>query len=204
MTHAAFSGTTEHENGCFDALGESITYGYVRRNKTEAALRNSSRVISPTVPLASNTELFSALCAKGADLVALHLLEDDYPAASWNVSKPKGKSQLRNLVTKFAGKGDAEVAKGHPRYTGGKVYINPMRWFEGVPEKVRNFHVGGYQVCEKWLKDRRGRTLSEDDIAHYQNIVAALAETTRIMGEIDEVIDRHGGWPGAFASPSTP
>ena len=52
--------------------------------------------------------------------------------------------------------------------------------------------------CHKWLKDRKGRTLSEEDIAHYQKIVVALDETIRIMGEIDEVIEEHGGWPGAF------
>ena len=62
-----------------------------------------------------------------------------------------------------------------------------------------DFYIGGYQVCEKWLKDRKGRTLSKDDLAHYQKIVVAFAETIRIMGEIDEVVDAHGGWPGAFA-----
>ncbi len=70
--------------------------------------------------------------------------------------------------------------------------------FRGVPEDVWNFHIGGYQVCEKWLKDRKGRTLSKDDIGHYQKIVVALAETIRLMKEIDEVIEKHGGWPGAF------
>ena len=67
-----------------------------------------------------------------------------------------------------------------------------------MPEAVWNFHIGGYQVCEKWLKDRKGRTLSDDDIAHYQKIVVALAETIRLMKEIDEVIEQYGGWPGAF------
>src|SRR5205807_7965043 len=75
--------------------------------------------------------------------------------------------------------------------------------FRGVREAVWNFQVGGYQVCEKWLKDRKGRTLSNDDIAHYQKIVVALAETIRIMKEIDEVIEEHGGWPGAFAQGDT-
>ena len=52
--------------------------------------------------------------------------------------------------------------------------------------------------------DRRGRSLTDDDIAHYQKIVAALSETIRLMAEIDRVIDEHGGWPGAFqtATPS--
>jgi Type ISP C-terminal specificity domain len=67
-----------------------------------------------------------------------------------------------------------------------------------VPEDVWNFHIGGYQVCEKWLKDRKGRALSKHDIAHYQKIVVALSETIRLMKEIDEVIEAHGGWPGAF------
>jgi hypothetical protein len=84
------------------------------------------------------------------------------------------------------------------------VHTNPTRWFEGVPEDVWNFHIGGYQVCEKWLKDRRGRVLSEEDIAHYQKIVVALKETIRLMAEIDQVIEAHGGWPAAFAAPVSP
>jgi hypothetical protein len=72
--------------------------------------------------------------------------------------------------------------------------------FRGVREPVWNFHIGGYQVCEKWLKDRKGRTLTKDDIAHYHKIVIALSETIRLMAEIDEVIEKHGGWPGAFST----
>jgi hypothetical protein len=53
--------------------------------------------------------------------------------------------------------------------------------FRGVPEDVWHFHIGGYQVCEKWLKDRRGRTLTADDITHYYRIVIALHQTIRIM-----------------------
>jgi len=60
---------------------------------------------------------------------------------------------------------------------------------------VWEFHVGGYQVCEKWLKDRKGRRLYFDDLTHYQKIVSALPETIRIMGEIDAVIEEHGGFP---------
>ena len=70
--------------------------------------------------------------------------------------------------------------------------------FMGINEEVWNFHIGGYQVCEKWLKDRKGRKLSKGDIEHYQKIVIALSETIRLMAEIDKVIEEHGGWPGAF------
>ena len=58
--------------------------------------------------------------------------------------------------------------------------------------------IGTSQVCHKWLKDRRGRVLTDEDIEHYRKIVVALSETIRIMAEIDCVIDSHGGWPGAF------
>lgn len=60
--------------------------------------------------------------------------------------------------------------------------------FAGVPENVWNFHVGGYQVCKKWLKDRNGRILSSKDIQHYQPIVVALQETIHLMQQIDEAI----------------
>ena len=59
-----------------------------------------------------------------------------------------------------------------------------------------------YQVWHKWLKDRKGRTLSDEDVAHYQKLVVALNETIRIMAEIDEVIEAHGGWPDAFQTGS--
>jgi hypothetical protein len=72
--------------------------------------------------------------------------------------------------------------------------------FNGVSEAVWKFHIGGYQVCEKWLKERRNRTLSKHDIAQYQKIIAALGETIRLMKEIDDLVDAHGGWPGAFQS----
>jgi len=67
--------------------------------------------------------------------------------------------------------------------------------FRGVREDVWNFHIGGYQVCEKWLKDRKGRPLTADDLDHYQKIVIALSETIRLMAAIDTLIKTHGGWP---------
>ena len=83
------------------------------------------------------------------------------------------------------------------------------RGFTGVPEEVWNFQIGGYQVCHKWLKDRQakggknprpGRVLTNEDIAHYCKIVTAIHHTIRIMGEIDDVIEQHGGWPDAFVT----
>ena len=78
---------------------------------------------------------------------------------------------------------------------GGRVWVNAAQYFGGVPQAVWDFHVGGYQVCDKWLKDRTGRKLAYDDTVHYQKIVVALSETIRLMAAIDEAIDQHGGWP---------
>jgi hypothetical protein len=72
------------------------------------------------------------------------------------------------------------------------VYINKDQYFDDVPAEVWEYHIGGYQVCQKWLKDRKGRQLSYDDIKHYQGIIAALAETITLQGLIDEAIP---SWP---------
>jgi hypothetical protein len=71
----------------------------------------------------------------------------------------------------------------------GKVMINPDQWFEGVPQVAWEFHIGGYQPAQKWLKDRKGRALSFDDVIHYQKIIKILIETDRIMREIELPLD---------------
>jgi hypothetical protein len=76
--------------------------------------------------------------------------------------------------------------------TEGRVYVNKEQYVAGVAPDVWQFHIGGYQVCDKWLKDRRGRQLTYDDLAHYQKIIVALKETIRLMAEIDAAIP---GWP---------
>ena len=161
----------------------------------------------PRLPLTSDLDLFRWLCALGADLVALHLLEDDYPAASWNQTGQD--SPLQHPITTFVEGVNGTTMGAFSKstcYQDGKVYLDTSQrshssYFDGVPEDVWNFHIGGYQVCYKWLYDRRGtggepgRTLTADDIAHYQRIVVALKETIRLMEEIDEVIEAYGGWP---------
>ncbi len=170
----------------------------------------------PRIPLTSKLKLFQTLCQQGADLVALHLLEPGYSAASWNQDRSKPNS-FRNLGVRYPVAGDDVIEKGHPKYvppgkrapgsdellSEGRVYISAEKprkgkhgqYFEGIPPEVWEFHVGGYQVCEKWLKDRRGRKLSYDDKEHYKKIVMALGETIRLMQEIDTAIDQHSGWP---------
>jgi hypothetical protein len=72
------------------------------------------------------------------------------------------------------------------------VFVNKTQFFAGIAPDVWNFHIGGYQVLDKWLKDRKGRALAYDDITHYQKIVVALAETVRVMNKIDAAIPK---WP---------
>jgi hypothetical protein len=111
---------------------------------------------------------------------------------------------LAQLVTTYPVPGDNTVERGHPKYqANGRVYVSrddrktgkQGQYFDGVPREVWEFHVGGYQVCEKWLKGRVGRQLSYEDLTHYQRVVVALKETIRLMAEIDSAIDAHGGWP---------
>lgn len=137
----------------------------------------------PRLPLTSNPDLFRALCDIGEELVRLHLIEKHSP-----------------LITRYPVGGNNTVET--VRYTEpgqgadeGRVWINKTQYFDGVPSEVWTFHVGGYQVCQKWLKDRKSRQLTYDDLTHYQRIVAALAETIRLMAAIDETINEHGGWP---------
>ena len=138
----------------------------------------------PRVPIPNTLDLFNDLIPLGTELVAIHLMES-----------PK----INKTITKYLGttpSGEVEKIS----YSDNTVWIDKAQTigFRGVPENVWNFHIGGYQVCDKWLKDRKGLQLSTEDITHYQKIVVALNETIRIMGEIDAVIDKHGGWPGAF------
>ena len=75
----------------------------------------------------------------------------------------------------------------------GRVYINAAQYFDGVPPEVWAFHIGGYQVCQKWLKDRKGRALTLDEMEHYQKTIAALARTIELMEQIDATINEYGG-----------
>ncbi|HRZ35331.1 MAG TPA: DNA methyltransferase [Candidatus Paceibacterota bacterium] len=134
----------------------------------------------PRLPLTGSLELFRALAQLGGELVALHLLES-----------PK----LDHPITEYLGGRASEIEK--VSWSNDTVWLDKAQTtgFRGVPQPVWSFHIGGYQVCEKWLKDRKGRALSADDIAHYQKVVVALSETIRLMAEIDAVVGQYGGWP---------
>jgi hypothetical protein len=131
----------------------------------------------PRLPLTSDRSLFKSLAVKGADLVSLHLMESE---------------TLNKLITKYPMAGSNMVDKVSYHETNQRIYINKEQYFEGIPTEIWNFHIGGYQVCQKWIKDRKGRTLTYDELTHYQKIVVALKETIRLMAEIDALIPQ---WP---------
>ncbi len=148
----------------------------------------------PRVPFTSNKELFWKLVQKGKELRELHLLESPL---------------LNNFQTKFDIEGNNEVTKvsfeeenigellsekieAYKKGVVGKVFINAEQYFDNVPEIAWNFYIGGYQPAQKWLKDRKARVLSFEDIQHYQKIIIALTQTDRVMKEIDELVTE---WP---------
>jgi hypothetical protein len=133
------------------------------------------RMDFPRVPFTADAKLFRKLAARGEKLVALHLLQSP---------------QLDPPACRFEGKGDGCIGsdrKAGLRYEAGarRVWINATQYFAPVPEEIWTHRVGGYQVCEKWLKDRRDRRLDLDDIRTYCRIVTALARTMELQAEID-------------------
>lgn len=140
----------------------------------------------PRLPLTRDVALFRSLCALGKELVALHLmeqlpkLETSYPVAGDNTVEAVRYSEPPPPLP--------QASEGSL----GRVWINQTQYFDNVPPEVWGYHIGGYQVCQKWLKDRKGRQLSYDDLTHYRGIVAALARTIELQAAIDDAI---GEWP---------
>ena len=137
----------------------------------------------PRVPYPTDADKFWNLVELGGKLRELHLLESP---------------TVNEFITEYQGEGDNVVGK--PRFEVslledglrevtqiGRVHINENQYFDNVPESAWNFYIGGYQPAQKWLKDRKDRELNFEDILHYQKIIVALTETSRIMGEIDNI-----------------
>jgi len=126
----------------------------------------------PRVPFTKDYMLFKKLAEKGEDLVELHLLK------SRKLIKP---------IAKCEGSGNLRVEKVTYDPNKARVHINPEKWFEGIPPEVWEYHIGGYQVAEKWLKDRKGRQLSSEEVAHYTRVITAIAETISIQRSLGDL-----------------
>ena len=121
----------------------------------------------PRIPLPTDLAQFQKLVGFGHTLIDAHLGRHELPAAP----------------SRFEGEGDSIV--GRVQYRDGHVWINATQYFSDVPLAVWEFEVGAYQVCAKWLRDRRGEALSHADIRQYRQVLAAVAETLKVMREID-------------------
>ncbi len=122
----------------------------------------------PRIPYPTAKKTFHDLAKKGGVLRELHLMESPL---------------LDDITTTYPMAGDHVVKK--LRYDAGKVYINETQYFGGVPDDAWNFYIGGYQPAQKWLKDRKDRKLTPDDIKHYQRIIVALTQTHKMMQDIE-------------------
>jgi len=120
----------------------------------------------PHIPIPTQKE-FDRLVPLGRELRELHLMQSCF---------------IDEYQTTFPNAGDCLVEK--LSYSEGKVWINKTQYFGNVPELAWNFYIGGYQPAQKWLKDRKGRQLSDADLVHYQRIIKILLETDRLMKEI--------------------
>ena len=124
----------------------------------------------PKIPYPKNKDTFWQLVKLGGNIRQIHLLESP---------------TVEKYITQYPIDGNNEVGK--TKYQDGKVYINDTQYFDNVPQIAWDFYIGGYQPAQKWLKDRKERTLEFDDILHYQKIIVALTETGRLMKEIDKI-----------------
>ena len=121
------------------------------------------------IPYPENKVTFWHLVKLGGELRTIHLLDNPI---------------VEKYITSYPISGSNIVEK--PEYKGEKVFINKKQYFDNVPEIAWNFYIGGYRPAQKWMKDRKGKDLSVEDIFHYQKIIVALTETDRIMREIDK------------------
>lgn len=184
----------KEENSCSANDLFCYIYAILHSNKYRTKYANNLRMDFPRVPFINDKFLFEKLRNFGQKLINIHLMKDF-----------KSKENLSFLI----GNGTFQIEK--ITHVGEIVWIDKAKkcGFQGISDEVWNFHIGGHQVCAKWLKDRGpkkgnpGRILTNDDVAHYQNIIFSISETIRVMAEIDETIDTYGGWPNAFITADT-
>jgi len=131
----------------------------------------------PRIPFTSSPQVFRKLVEKGAELIAVHVMESPL---------------LGEVFVRFPVPGSNEVDVVRFSESEQRVWINRTQYFEGIAGELWLFSVGGYQVCDRWLKDRKGRKVSYQDVSHFQKMVTAIKETMRLMSEIDAIIP---SWP---------
>jgi predicted helicase len=143
-------------------------YAVLYSNNYRRKYKEFLKIDFPRVPYPENAEQFQKLASIGSLLRGLHLME--------NVSPIMG-------MADFPATGTNKVESVN--YKAEKVYVNKKQCFENIPLEIWGYCIGGYQPAEKWLKDRKVRVLSFEDIEHYQKIIAVLKMTIALQARID-------------------
>ena len=143
------------------------------RNKYAQFLRTDF----PRIPFTTDKDLFDKLAGLGSRLVALHLLESP---------------ELDPPTCRFDGEGDTKVARTKAqgfRFDPAeqRMHVNRTQYFSPLSPEVYQYRIGGYQVCEKWLKDRKERRLHTTDIRTYCRMVTAIERTITIQQQLDDL-----------------
>ena len=146
-------------------------YSNIYRQKYKEFLK----IDFPKIPFTKNYKLFKQFSNFGKELADLHLL----------------KSPLLNKTSsRFEGEGDGLIKKLNYDEKKKRIFINKNQYFTNVNSELWNYYIGGYQVLRKWLKDRKGRVLSSEEINHYIKVIKAIKETIKLQKEIDKLFPK--------------
>ncbi|ACU07479.1 adenine specific DNA methyltransferase [Flavobacteriaceae bacterium 3519-10] len=165
-----YSKQTEETNQFYPEDILDYIYAVLHSPKYRETYKEFLKIDFPRVPYPTDPKQFWKLVELGTQLRELHLLESE---------------KVNDFISSYPEDGSNIVEK--LIYKDGKVYINKTQYFDNVPEVAWNFYIGDYQPAQKWLKDRKDRELSYEDIVHYNRMIVALTETDRLMREIDNI-----------------
>ncbi|WP_024773100.1 type ISP restriction/modification enzyme [Aquimarina macrocephali] len=170
---------TENTFAPIDIL--NFIYAILHSRKYREKYKEFLKTDYPKIPYPKDKNKFWELVKLGGEIRQIHLLESP-KVEDYITTYPKGGD---NTVTTKIGKKDWELFDEEKQL--GRIWINEEQYFDSIPLTAWEFYIGGYQPAQKWLKDRKERTLEFDDILHYQKIIVALSETERLMKEIDKI-----------------
>jgi predicted helicase len=156
-------------------------YAVLHSPKYRETYKEFLKIDFPRVPYPKDKKTFRKLAEIGAELRTIHLLENP-KVERFVTSYPKSGD---NIVTRKIVKKDFEITDKKKKL--GRIWINDEQYFDNIPVAAWEFHIGGYQPAQKWLKDRKARELAFDDILHYQKIIVALCETEKLMKKTDRI-----------------
>ncbi len=149
-------------------------YAILFSNRFRVCYSDSLKRDFPRIPLITNPAVFTNLTQIGVELIKIHLLQIDF--------------DIKSIIETNIVVGD-RIQKGFPKFRDEYVFLSPEKWYHGISQEVWKYHIGKYQVCYKWLKDRENQPLSEQDIAQYQRILYALKASIPLTRAIDEVLE---------------